>query len=176
MSPRTMKRASAPDTGLLRELDTALSTVASFQGAVQHADEKVRTVVAVQSTIAALVAAQLALLPAVQPGAGLRTAVFAILAVFVTGYGYSAYELVQALRPRTERFAVPNRFAFPTVAGGSHLLVPVPVRRQCAEAHQLSRLLAELAMVKHRHVRRALAGTGVLFLCGPLLLVVTALA
>jgi hypothetical protein len=171
-----MKRASAPDTGLVRELDTALSTVSSFQGAVQHADDKVRTVVAVQSTITALVAAQLAFLPAVQPASGLRIAVFAILAVFVTGYGYSAYELVQALRPRTERLAVPNRFAFPTVAGGSHAIIPVPVRRQCTEAHQLSRLLAELAMVKHRHVRRALAGTGVLFLCGPLLLVVTALA
>ncbi|MEV6832731.1 hypothetical protein [Amycolatopsis sp. NPDC051102] len=175
MSPKAVKRVPAPDSGLVRELDTALSTVTSFQGAVQHADDKVRTVVAVQSTITALVAAQLAFLTAIQPAAGLRTAVFAILACFVAGYGYSACELVQALRPRTERLAVPNRFAFPTVAGGGPA-APVPVRRQCAEAHQLSRLLAELAMVKHRHVRRALAGTGVLFLCGPLLLVVTALA
>ncbi|WP_410611672.1 hypothetical protein [Amycolatopsis sp. lyj-109] len=176
MSLRAADRAQAKDSDLVRELDTALSTITSFQGAVQHADDKVRTVVAVQSTITALVAAQLAFLPAVQPAAWLRTAVFAILACFVMGYGYSAYELVQALRPRTERLAVPNRFAFPTVAGGGVTTVPGPVRRQCAEAHQLSRLLADLAMVKHRHVRRALAGTVVLFLCGPLLLVVTALA
>ncbi|WP_103353514.1 hypothetical protein [Amycolatopsis sp. CA-128772] len=176
MSPKAVKRASAAETGLVRELDTALSTVTSFQGAVQHADDKVRTVVAVQSTITALVAAQLAFLPAAQPAAGLRAAVFAILACFVAGYGYSAYQLVQALRPRTERLTVPNRFAFPTVASGAVTTAPVPVRRQCAEAHQLSRLLADLAMVKHRHVRRALAGTGVLFVCGPLLLVVTALA
>ncbi|EOD65626.1 hypothetical protein [Amycolatopsis vancoresmycina] len=176
MSPKAVKRVPAPEPGLVRELDTALSTVTSFQGAVQHADEKVRTVVAVQSTITALVAAQLAFLPAAQPAAGLRTAVFAILACFVAGYGYSAFQLVQALRPRTERLAVPNRFAFPTVAGAAGPPARAPVRRQCAEAHQLSRLLAELAMVKHRHVRRALAGTGVLFLCGPLLLLVTALA
>ncbi|MDX3195563.1 hypothetical protein PV458_44790 [Streptomyces sp. MN03-5084-2B] len=175
MSPRAVKRA--PEADLVRELDTALSTVTSFQGAVQHADDKVRTVVAVQSTITALVAAQLAFLPAVQPAAWLRTAVLVILACFVTGYGYSAYELVQALRPRTERLAVPNRFAFPAVAGGAVTTVTAgPVRRQCAEAQQLARLLADLAMVKHRHVRRALAGTGILFLCGPLLLVVTALA
>jgi hypothetical protein len=174
MSRRARNRA--PDPGLARELDTALSTVTSFQGSVQHADDKVRTVVAVQSTITALVAAQLAFLPSLPAASGWRAAVFAILAVFVIGYGCSAYELVQALRPRTERLAVPNRFAFPTVAGGAAALVPVPVRRQCAEAHELARLLADLAMVKHRHVRRALAGTGVLFLCGPLLLVVTALA
>ncbi|MEV4052424.1 hypothetical protein AB0J55_14675 [Amycolatopsis sp. NPDC049688] len=174
MSPKAVKRAPAPDAGLVRELETALSTVTSFQGAVQHADDKVRTVVAVQSTITALVAAQLAFLPAVQPGTGLRTAVFAILACFLAGYGYSAYQLFQALRPRTERLTVPNRFAFPTVAGGAGPPAPVPVHRQCAEAHQLSRLLADLAMVKHRHVRRALAGTGVLFLCGPLLLLVIA--
>ncbi|MEU7787451.1 hypothetical protein [Amycolatopsis sp. NPDC049159] len=176
MSLRTMKRASVPGAAVARELDTALSTVTSFQGAVQHADEKVRTVVAVQSTITALVAAQLAFLPAAQPSPGLRAVVFAILAFFVLGYVYSAYELVQALRPRTERLAVPNRFAFPTVAGASLTRVPVSLRQQCTEAQQLSKLLAELAMVKHHHVRRALAGTGVLFLCGPLLLLVTGFA
>ena len=176
MSHRVRKLASTPDTRLVGELDTALSTVTSFQGAVQHADDKVRTVVAVQSTITALVAAQLAFLPAVRMESGLRAAVFAILAFFVSGYVYSAYELVQALRPRTERLTAPNRFAFPTVAGGSPSRAPVPLRQQCAEAHQLSRLLADLAMVKHRHVRRALTGTAVLFLCGPLLLLVTGLA
>ncbi|WP_370962224.1 hypothetical protein [Amycolatopsis sp. cg9] len=176
MGLRTMKCAAAPGTGLERELGTALSTVTSFQGAVQHADEKVRTVVAVQSTITALIAAQLAFLPAARPAPGLRVTVFAILVFFVVGYVYSAYELVQALRPRTERLAVPNRFAFPTVAGASRASLPVSLRQQCTEAQQLSKLLAELAMVKHRHVRRALAGTGVLFLCGPLLLLVTGLA
>jgi hypothetical protein len=164
-------------SGVAEELGTALNTVASFQGAVQHADEKVRTVVAVQSTVTALVAAQLAFLLAAQPGYAVRTVVLAVLALFVAGYLYSAYELVQALRPRTDRPAGPNRFAFPTMAGAPHAIVPEPTRRQqCAEARELAALLADLAMVKHRHVRRALAGTCVLFGCSPLLLLMIGLS
>jgi hypothetical protein len=132
-------------------------------------------VVAVQSTITALVAAQLTFLPEAQPPS-LRAVVFAVLTLFVAGYVYSAYELVQALRPRTERLADPNRFAFPTVSGASGVVGPASARQQCAEAQQLAGLLAELAMVKHRHVRRALAGTSVLFLCGPVLLLVIGLS
>ncbi|GAB3148778.1 hypothetical protein GCM10027258_44350 [Amycolatopsis stemonae] len=156
----------------VQELGTTLTTVTSFQGAVHHADEKARTVVAVHSTVTALVAAQLTFLSATHPAPALRTVVLVILAFFVAGSIFSAYQLVQALRPRIQRPAEPNRFAFPSVAGSTGTVAPVSARQQCAEAQQVARLLADLAMRKHRHVRRALAGTGVLLICGPVLLLV----
>lgn len=145
------------------ELSTMLNTISSFQGAVQHADEKVRTVVAIQAMITAMVTAQLALLG---PPRLISAPHFAILFCFVVAYLYSSFHLVQAVRPRTGAPPGGNRFAFPSVATGKSAAVSRSVRDQCDEARELTRLLAALAMRKHRHVRFALTGIWVLFLSG----------
>ncbi|GAB2735253.1 hypothetical protein [Amycolatopsis magusensis] len=148
------------------ELSTALHTIAFFQGLVQHADEKARTVVAVQTMIAALVTAQLGMLGKPPTGAVSRLVILSILVCFAIAYVHSSFHLVQAIRPRTAAPSGDNRFAFPSVAAGSADLVHVPLRKQCAQAHDVIRLLAVLAMRKHRHVRSALAGTCALFPAG----------
>lgn len=158
------------------ELGTALTTVSFFQGAVQHADDKVRTVVAVQTMITAMVTAQAGLFGAPRPASVPRCAVFAVLLCFAIAYAYSSFHLVQAFRPRTRAPSARNRFAFPSVAAGTADPVLRTVRDQCAQAHELAGLLAALALRKHRHLRSALAGTCVLFAGGLGMLVLTALS
>jgi len=141
---------------LADELATTLTTLTLFHGAVQHADDKARTVVAIQTMLMATVAAQFAFL--MGPG----VAQLAVLAVFVPGYVQSSCHLLGALLPRLALTSARNRFAFPSVAtdpGAS----PMTVREQCLHAQEVSRVLAHLAMVKHRHIRRAMYGTYALF-------------
>lgn len=141
------------------ELATTLTTLTLFHGAVQHADDKARTVVAIQTMLMATVAAQFAFL--VGPGAA-RVAQLAILAVFVPGYVQSSCHLLRALLPRLAPTSAHNQFAFPSVATDPGA-APVSVQDQCLHAHEVTRVLANLAMVKHRHIRRAMYGTCALF-------------
>jgi hypothetical protein len=141
------------------ELATTLTTLTLFHGAVQHADDKARTVVAIQTMLMATVAAQFAFL--VGPGAA-RVAQLAILAVFVPGYVQSSCHLLRALLPRLAPTSTHNQFAFPSVATDPGA-TRVSVQDQCVHAHEVTRVLANLAMVKHRHIRRAMYGTGALF-------------
>lgn len=151
------------------ELATTLATLTLFHGAVQHADDKAKTVVAIQSMLMATVAAQFAFAGAV----GVAQWVF--LAVFVPGYLQSSCHLLRAIVPRLAPTVAHNQFAFPSVATGR---APgrVPLQEQCVQAHEVSRVLAHLAMVKHRHVRRAMYGTGALFVSALGSLVLTVLA
>lgn len=141
------------------ELATTLTTLTLFHGAVQHADDKARTVVAIQTMLMATVAAQFAFL--VGPGAA-RVAQLAILAVFVPGYVQSSCHLLRALLPRLAPTSAHNQFAFPSVATDPGT-AQVSVQDQCVHAHEVTRVLANLAMVKHRHIRRAMYGTCALF-------------
>jgi hypothetical protein len=158
------------------ELGTTLTTVSFFQGAVQHADEKVRTVVAVQTMVTAMVTAQVGLLGTPRSASVPRFAVFVVLFCFVAAYAYSSFHLVQAVRPRTSGPTGQNRFAFPSVATNPAEPLGGSLRGQCAQAHEMAGLLAALAMRKHRHLRFALAGTCVLFSSGLGLLVMTVLS
>ncbi|GAA2795207.1 hypothetical protein [Saccharopolyspora taberi] len=141
-------------------LDVALATMGSFQGVVQHADEKVRTLVAVHGGLTAFMTAQLGLLakPALPSQASIVG--ITLLGVFVAGSVLSGVHLFQALRSRTAGPSEPNRFAFPNVAAGVRPLTQHDdLNRQCAEAWRVAKLLAELAVAKHRHVNRALMWT-----------------
>lgn len=144
---------------LADELATTLTTLTLFHGAVQHADDKARTIVAIQTMLLTTVAAQFAFL--VGPGVA-RVAQLAVLAVFVPGYVQSSCHLLRALLPRLAPTSAHNRFAFPSVAAAPGAS-PVTVREQCLHAQEVSRVLAHLAMVKHRHIRRAMYGTYALF-------------
>lgn len=157
--PRTRPVTVEPATEFTAELATTLATLTLFHSAVQHADDKARTVVAIQTMLTAMVAAQLTFL--VEPG----TATFArlvILAVFVPGYLQSSCHLLRALIPRTAPTPGYNQFAFPNVAN-DFSPIRVSVREQCAQAREVGRVLANLAMVKHRYIRRAMYGTCALF-------------
>lgn len=141
------------------ELATTLTTLTLFHGAVQHADEKARTVVAIQTMLMATVAAQFAFL--LTPGA-MRVAQLTVLAIFVPGYVHSSCHLLRALLPRMAQTSARNPFAFPSVAVAASR-TELPVGEQCTHAHEVSRVLARLAMVKHWHIRRAMYGTCALF-------------
>jgi hypothetical protein len=114
----------------------------------------------VQGGLTALMTAQFGLLarPA-QPTVG-RVLAFVVLGLFVLGCVVSGIHLFHALRPRMVAPSSPNRFAFPSVAAYAAPWPPqADARQQCAEARQVAKMLAELAMTKHRHVRRALYWT-----------------
>jgi hypothetical protein len=157
--PRIRPVTAEPATEFAAELVTTLATLTLFHSAVQHADDKARTVVAIQTMLTAIVAAQLTFL------VGPSTATFArlvIMTVFVLGYLQSSCHLLRVLIPRMPPTSGYNRFAFPSVANNLGP-IQVSVREQCAQAHEVSRVFANLAMVKHRHIRRAMYGTYALF-------------
>jgi hypothetical protein len=154
---KTMSRTRTVSADPAAELATTFATLTFFHGAVQHADDKARTVVAIQTMLTAMVAAQLTFL--VKPNV---IAQLMILAVFVPGYLQSSCHLLGALIPRTAPTLGHNQFAFPSVANDLDP-VRVSVREQCTQAHEVVRVLANLAMVKHRHIRRAVYGTCALF-------------
>ncbi|MEV6646127.1 hypothetical protein [Amycolatopsis sp. NPDC051371] len=157
------------------ELATTLTTVTFFQGAVQHADEKARTVVAVQTMITALVATQAGLLGSVRAGSVPRTILLGALICFALAYAFASLHVFLAIRPRTTAPSGANQFAFPSVAAGTAVSGRGNQREQSEQAHELTRLLAALAMRKHHHVRFALAGTCALFASALVLLVTAAL-
>jgi predicted histidine transporter YuiF (NhaC family) len=157
------------------ELATTLTTVTFFQGAVQHADEKVRTVVAVQTMITALVAAQAGLLGNGRAGSAPRAILVGALICFALGYAYASLHVFLAIRPRTTPPSGTNRFAFPSVAAGTAVTGHGGHREQAEQAGELGRLLAALAMRKHHHVRSAMAGTCVLFASALVLVITSAL-
>ncbi|MGW3959255.1 hypothetical protein ACWED2_05495 [Amycolatopsis sp. NPDC005003] len=153
------------------QLATTLTTITFFQGAVQHADEKARTVVAVQTMITALVATQAGLLGSARSGSVPRTVFFGALICFAMAYAYASLHILLAIRPRTTAPSSENQFAFPSIAAGTAVSGRAAQREQ---AQELTRLLASLAMRKHRHVRSALAGTCVLFASALTLIVAAA--
>ncbi|WIX85527.1 hypothetical protein [Amycolatopsis sp. DG1A-15b] len=150
------------------ELATTLTTITFFQGAVQHADEKVRTVVAVQTMITALVATQAGYLGSARSGSVPRSVLVGAVICFALAYAYASLHVFLAIRPRTAAPSSENQFAFPSVAAGTAITGRAAQREQ---AHELTRLLASLAMQKHHHVRFALAGTCVLFASALILIV-----
>jgi hypothetical protein len=157
------------------ELTTTLATVTFFQGAVQHADEKARTVVAVQTMITALVATQAGFLGSTRAGSVPRMVVLGALVCFALAYAFASLHVFLAIRPRTAAPSGTNQFAFPSVAAGTAVSGRGGQREQSEQARELTRLLASLAMRKHHHVRSALAGTCVLFASALVLLVTAAL-
>jgi hypothetical protein len=133
-------------------------------------------VVAIQTMLTAMVATQLTFLVDPYPTGTIKIARLVILAIFVPGYLQSSLHLLFALIPRTALIVGRNQFAFPSVAGDEPSPVRVSPRSQGVQAWEVSRSLAILAMVKHRHVRRAIYGTSALFASalGSLVVVVVA--
>lgn len=142
------------------ELSSALATVNFFQGAVQHADDKARTVITLLGVLAAFTTAQFGYF--LRPdlvGAG-RLPTLVALALFALTYAGAVIHIVCAIVPNTVGPPRSNRFSFPSVAhqpdGWCPQLCP---RAACQEAWQLAKILARRALIKHRHVRSAIGWT-----------------
>lgn len=148
-----------------QELTVTLATVTSFQGAVQHADDKLRTIVAVLGMVTAFLGAQLAVFA--RPTAPGLSDISCLIAVslFLVCELAAGMHVFRGLSPYTRAPSLPNRFAFPSVAGLNGGLLPcTSVREQCLQAWQLAGMLARLAMQKNRHIRHALTWTGCAYL------------
>lgn len=150
-----MKVAGQGYVGIPR-YELALVNVASFQGAVQHADDKAKTVVTVLGMLTAFVAAQLGLFVKATAMGFTQLLALAILVVFFVAHVAAGVHLLHVLAPRLGVMGDLNRFAFPSVA--RQLIPPLPASaRVCGdEAWQLAALLARRAVAKHDHVRKAL--------------------
>jgi hypothetical protein len=152
------------------DLRDALAVTVSFQNYVQHADAKVNVLVVVHAGAAAIVAAQSGGMGKLtEPGSFLG---YGLLGLFGVGFLVSGYHILQVLRPVLRAPAVRSRYGItgvterpPGTTGGERLSATeatANVPAKIAEAWAMSRLLAEIAKRKHRHVLRALPWTAVM--------------
>jgi hypothetical protein len=150
---------TSQDDAAARRYDLALANVASFQGAVQHADDKAKTVVTVLGMLTAFVATQLGLFVKIGSIGFTQLLALAILVAFFVAHVVAGIHLFHVLVPRLDDPGGENRFAFPSVA--RELILPATTSmRVCGdEAWRLAGLLARRAVVKHGHVRKALYWT-----------------
>lgn len=139
-----------------RDLQVALSTAASHQESIRHADTKVATIVGLQGGLLAFAVDRVDVLFASREhrwtiilGAGF---VIAMVATVIVGGWY----LAGALRPHVAGPGGGNRFAFPCRVRSPQAGVNRDPRRQNDEAWDLVAVLAGIARAKHARIRRGL--------------------
>jgi hypothetical protein len=144
-----------------QQLNVALQTVNAFAGWVANADTKIATLSAAQVGLALFMAAQPVTEVVGQEGAA-AWAGLATVVLFALSFLASARHLGVALHPRLSAGPALNHFVFPSVApahpgtlGGA--TAGELVDQAWAQAHVLS----TIAVVRFRHISRALAWTGI---------------
>ncbi|WFE24865.1 hypothetical protein O7623_15615 [Solwaraspora sp. WMMD791] len=164
------------DLTLKEELDVACAITASFQASIQHADTKGSMLAVLVSGVVTLLVTQAGPLRATLSGAGPTAAVLVVvLTVLVAALAATGLHLAAALRPRITPPGPTNRFAFPAMAGTDPPRDGGPGPGDLrAEAWALNRLLAEIALTKHRHIAAAIRGTVLLVVAGLASLVLSA--
>ncbi|MFI1383894.1 hypothetical protein [Embleya sp. NPDC020886] len=185
-TPTTDPTADAPTPGpagaagpLVGPPDTRsdLAVLATLQSATQFADTKVGILGAVQAGILATAIPRAdAVRDAWERGGAIGWLAVVLLAAQVSGFVAGIYCVAQALRPRLNPPPAPNRFSLPLLAAGDGTPPTGGDRCEQREIWQFARVVAEVAVIKHRHVARAIVCTGVMavaggswFLVGPLL-------
>jgi hypothetical protein len=134
-----------------RHLDIALSTAASLQASIRHADTKAATLLSIQGGVATIAVDQASPLFA---GSGRPMVAAVIVVIILSGsLGVGAWHLAMAVIPRLTGPAGPNRFAFPVTRSGHR--PTLNVQDQCDEAWDLVAVLGATAMAKHHRVRRS---------------------
>ncbi|MFI6584166.1 hypothetical protein [Embleya sp. NPDC050493] len=169
-------RAARPGTGP-SDARSDLAVLATLQSATQFADTKVGILGAVQAGILATAIPRAdAIRDAWERGGAFGWFAVVLLAAQVSGFVAGIYCVAQALRPRLNPPAAPNRFSLPLLAAGDGAPPTGVDRCEQQEIWQFARVVAEVAMTKHRHVTRAIVCTGMMavtggswFLVGPLL-------
>lgn len=181
---RALHTLHRPDTGPDRpertltpfeELQVAMNVTASFQTAIQQADAKAGMLIAVHTGLLALVAATTddtvrRLVLGDGPTSWAAAAAWTALAVFTAATVAGGTFLFQTVRPRLSPPGPENRFAFPSLRPGGQPVAAQTAAQLCTQAWQHAATVAEIALTKHRHIRRALRCLPVMLLSGvPLL-------
>ncbi|MEU7000656.1 hypothetical protein [Nonomuraea sp. NPDC046570] len=153
---RTPARLTPADS-----LSVALTELATFNGYIQQAESKVTTMVTVHLGATALAAAQAGeLTPLWAAGLPAAGAVAALLAAFVAGFLTAGHHLLRALRPDLRAPERGGHFGLVRPTGTARH--PANVAEQLEEIHLLVEVLREVALHKHRRVRRAMPWMGLM--------------
>ncbi|MGI5166575.1 hypothetical protein ACQEU3_19690 [Spirillospora sp. CA-253888] len=121
----------------------ALTAVGTFQSYLQHADAKV-------SVLSAVLAGSAGAMLSTVDGA---SAAFSLL--YMVAFLGAGLHLARALRPRLDDDSTTSAFGIMGI--GDRL--PASAAAQRDEAWAMARILADAAVLKHRHVVRALPWT-----------------
>ncbi len=135
----------------------ALSVMNTFQGYLQHADAKVSTLVVAHAGAAVAAIAT----PSSTVG---RHGVMgvSVLALFVVAFLMSGYHLIKALRPRLYSSLPPSEFGIMGISAEP----PADPLAQRDAAWEMAQIFAEIALVKHEHVARAIPWTAAMLVIG----------
>jgi hypothetical protein len=157
-----MENIREPSATAWQDLVLALRTAESFQRSIRHADTKTAALISAGCGMLAFLTAQAGLTAQgddLASGVGPNRPLILLRVLFnviaAAGLVGAAWHLGAAIRPRLSPPGRANRFAF---AAAAHVGAPAPVgvRRQADDAWRLSRLLARIALDKHRRVQRGI--------------------
>jgi hypothetical protein len=137
------------------DLKTALAAMSAAQGYVQQADAKVNTLLVLHT------GGTVAVLGVLGGTAGRSAVVWILLSLFALAFLASGYHVLQALRPRLDPPALPNRFGIVGPRPEDDADPGLPA----AEAWAMSRLLGRIALLKNRHLVKATPWAGVMISC-----------
>jgi hypothetical protein len=158
---RTMWRIrQRPHKPTSHDLSDALAVTASFQNYVQHADGKVNILVVSHAGAAMIVATQ-AGASAKLSHVGLVMG-FAFIGFFLLGFLMSGYHMFQAIRPILRPAAVRSRYGVVGIGSQMSVTLTEDIPTKITEAWAMTRLLAEIAERKYRHVAKALPWAGLM--------------
>ncbi|MFV2020903.1 hypothetical protein [Micromonospora sp. LOL_023] len=158
-----------PDTW--RDLQVGLTTAASLQTSIRHADAKALALLAAEGAVAATVADQV--LPRMLDGAPAVVAISVFLAVgMAAAVVVTTCRLAMSLRPRLAGAGGTNRFGFPDLVAAGGRPSAASIQRNRDEAWDFVIALARIALVKYLLIRNCMPWFLVtLILAGGLLVV-----
>lgn len=171
-SPAADPRGTAPE-----DPRGDLAVLSSLQASTQFADTKVGILGGIQAGILATAIPRAdSVHDAWARGGPIAWIAITLLMTQMSGFVAGVYCVAQALRPRLGPPPAPNRFSLPLLAAGDGMPPAGGGRCEQRELWQFAHVVAEVAMIKHRYVARAIACTGVMvvaggswFVVGPLL-------
>ncbi|MCC3769574.1 hypothetical protein [Streptomyces sp. UNOC14_S4] len=142
-----------------QDMAAAVAAMTSFQQVTQQADAKAGTMVTVHVGLAAVVSAQVGQVGAPPPTQPLAVLFWLATLAYVLTFTVSGYLLVQVIRPRTARYAAPNRFSLDSAdhsgANGEQL---------AAQMWATADALARIADRKNGYAARAVIWVSVMVL------------
>ncbi|MFV2013105.1 MULTISPECIES: hypothetical protein [unclassified Micromonospora] len=151
-----MTRASSgagPDAW--RDLQVSLTTVASLQTSIRHADAKALALLSIEGAIAATVADQA--LPTMLDGAPAVVAISVCLAAGMLGAMVVATcRLAMAFQPRITGVGGANRFGFPDLVSAGGRPSAACVQQHRDEAWDLAVVLARIALTKYLLIKNCM--------------------
>lgn len=160
MNPDSVAPARLRPTEELQLLTTITS---SFQAATTQADSKISMLLVIQPGAGMVAMAQAGrVVELVRAGGAIAAVLLALSGMFVACYLISGYHLLAALRPRTPATGAANVFAFPDIQRSGRQLGSFTAEQLRDQAWRLAEVLADIAMTKNLHIRRAIAWIAVL--------------